>query len=70
MSPYLFFTMIFLLLTVHAVWMGLFSMEVLFDTSRSTAAERARTLAKYVFFGLALEIALGLSIWFFVKSLG
>lgn len=70
MSPYLFFTAMFLLLTIHAVWMGLFAMEVLFDTSRSTAAERGRLLAKYVVFGLVLEVALGLSIWFFVRSIG
>lgn len=70
MSPYLYFTAIFMFLTIHAVWMGLFAMEVLFDTSRSTAAERGRTLAKYVFFGLGLEVALGLSIWLFIRSIG
>ena len=69
MSKYLFFTLMFILLTIHAVWMALFAMEVLFDTSRSTTAERGRTLAKYVVFGLVLEVALGATIWMFVQSL-
>lgn len=70
MSPYLFFALMFILLTIHAVWMALFALEVFFETSLSTASERARTLAKYLGFGFVLEIGLGATIFLFVRSLG
>lgn len=70
MSTYLYFTLIFGLLMIHAVWMALFALEVFFETSRQVASERARTLAKYIVFGIALEFCLGGAIWLFVKSLG
>lgn len=66
MSPYIHFTFIFCLLMVHAVWMALFALEVFFETSRETANERAKTIAKYIFFGIGLELCLGTSIWLFV----
>ena len=69
MSPYLLFVLIFILLMVHGAWMALFALEAFFETSRETAAERASTLAKYIFFGFGLEVGLGASIWFFVASI-
>ena len=68
MSSYFAFTLIFALLMIHAAWMALFALEVFFETSRETAAERARTIAKYIFFGFGLEVCLGASIWIFVAS--
>jgi len=70
MSSYVFFALMFILLTLHAVWMALFALEVFFETSLSTASERARVLVKYLGFGFLLELALGLTIFFFVRSIG
>lgn len=68
MTPYLLFTLIFVLLMVHAAWMALFALEVFFETSRETAAERARTIMKYIFFGFGLEVCLGASIWIYMAK--
>lgn len=70
MSSYIYFTMIFGLLMIHAAWMALFALEVFFDTSRQTAAERARTITKYILFGFGLELCLGFSIWLFATRHG
>ena len=70
MSSYVFFALIFIFLTVHAVWMGLFALEVFFETSLTTASERARILVKYLGFGFVLELGLGVSIFLFVRSIG
>lgn len=50
--------MILGLFFVHCAWMGMFALEVLFDTSLSTAAERWRSLSRYVVFDILLTAAI------------
>lgn len=55
------------LLIIHAGWLALFVLELLFDTHRETTAERWRILRKYLYFGLgnvAIIIALVITRWF------
>ncbi len=40
---------------VFAGWLGLFLLEFLFDTSLTTAHERARTMWRYALFGVGLQ---------------
>lgn len=48
-----------LLLIAHAVWMTLFVLDLFFETDRTTAAERARAIWKYLKYGVVLELSIG-----------
>jgi hypothetical protein len=50
--------LILCLFVLHCAWMGMFALEVLFDTSLTTAAERWRSLSKYVAFGILITAAI------------
>ncbi len=48
-----------LLLIAHAVWMTVFVLDLFFETDRTTAAERARAIWKYIKYGVTLELSIG-----------
>lgn len=43
---------------VQAAWLSFFALDLFFDTSRTTAAERARTILRYVAFLLTVQIGI------------
>jgi hypothetical protein len=55
MTPFLLSVLLVVLCFIQAAWLGMFALELFFDTTRSTAAERARTIFRYVAFLLAVQ---------------
>lgn len=43
---------------IQAGWMAMFALELFFDTSRSTAAERARIIFRYMAFLITVQIGI------------
>jgi len=43
---------------VQVGWLSMFSLDMFFDTSRSTAAERARTIVRYVAFMAVVQLGI------------
>jgi hypothetical protein len=50
MIKFLLAVAVVVLCFIQAGWLSMFCLELFFDTSRSTAAERARTIFRYVVF--------------------
>jgi len=63
MSSFSLFVIVLALVFGHCAWLALFAMEVLFDTSRETAAGRWRILTKYIVFGAVLDTVIAVLIW-------
>ncbi len=55
MIAFLLEAAIVFLVILHVGWLALFALEILFDTTRCTAAERWRNIRNYFFFGIGLE---------------
>lgn len=43
---------------IQAAWLGRFSLELLFDTSRATAMERWRAIRQYLIFLLIVQVGI------------
>ncbi|MBI1320475.1 MAG: hypothetical protein GC168_16240 [Candidatus Hydrogenedens sp.] len=43
---------------VQVAWLSMFSLDMFFDTSRSTAAERGRTIFRYIAFMVTVQIGI------------
>lgn len=63
MAGFLLDVTILMLLLIHCGWLALFCLEILFDTSQTTAAERFRILTRYVTFGLSVTGMIALLIF-------
>lgn len=50
--------LIVVLFMMQCAWLTMFVLDFFFDTSRSTAAERARTIAKFAAVGILLQISI------------
>jgi len=43
---------------VQVGWLSMFALDMFFDTSRTTAAERARTIFRYITFMVIVQIGI------------
>ncbi len=58
MVKFLLAVAIVVLSIIQAGWMAMFALELFFDTSRSTAAERARIIFRYMAFLVTVQIGI------------
>lgn len=43
---------------IQTAWLSMFALDLFFDTSRSTAAERARTIFHYMAFLITVQVGI------------
>ena len=58
MSKFLLAVAVVALSFIQAGWMAMFALELFFDTSRTTAAERARVIARYLVFLITVQVGI------------
>jgi hypothetical protein len=58
MSKFVLMIALIALCMVQAAWLGRFALELLFDTSRTTAMERWRSIRHYLFFLLIVQVGI------------
>lgn len=58
MSKFILALALIALCMVQAAWLGRFSLELLFDTSRSTAMERWRAIRHYLLFLILVQVGI------------
>jgi hypothetical protein len=58
MIKFLLAVAVVVLCMIQAAWLGMFCLELFFETDRGTAAERFRTIARYVVFLTTVQIGI------------